>query len=138
VYTEPVKFPVWRRGAESVEIVRPFPHRLCASALGSSVGTGRRAIEGEVVEFATLDELKAAAPEQVRGRVAFIGNRMARMQDGAGYSPAAKARSEGSFVAAAKGARALLIRSIGTDDDRVAHTGSAVSRSELLKDPAIP
>jgi hypothetical protein len=137
VYTEPVTFPVWRRGAESVEIVRPFPHRLRASALGWSVGTGRRAIEGEVVEFATLDELKAAAPEQARGRVVFIANRMARMQDGSGYSPAAKARSEGSFVAAAKGARALLIRSIGTDDDRVAHTGSAVPRSELLKDPAI-
>jgi hypothetical protein len=135
VYTEPVTFPVWRRGAESVEILKPYPHKLRAVALGSTVGTGRRPIEGEIVAFSTLDALKAASPDQVRGRIVFIGNRMERKKDGSGYSPAVKARSEGPFVAASKGARALLIRSIGTDDNRVAHTGSSVSRREMMQDP---
>lgn len=135
VWTEPVTYPVWKRGAESAEIVRPFPQRLVLTALGGSVGTGRRPIEAEVVEFSTLQALKDARAEDVRGRIVFIGNRMAREKDGAGYGPAVEARTQGSFVAAEKGARAILIRSIGTDNDRLPHTGVAVSRTEMLALP---
>jgi hypothetical protein len=123
VSVEPVTFPAWRRGHEAAEVVSPFPQRLVIAALGGSVGTGAQPLEAPIVEFATLDALKAAPEGSLAGKIAFIANRMLRARDGSGYGPAVLARSEGAIEAAKKGAVALLIRSIGTDHDRVAHTG---------------
>lgn len=131
VYREPVSFPRWYRNSESVEVVAPWPHRLVATALGGTVGTGGP-IEAEVVEFATLEALEAASREAIEGRIVFIGNRMTRAIDGAGYGAAVRARTRGPSVAARLGARALLIRSIGTSNDRFAHTGM------VSYDPAQP
>jgi hypothetical protein len=122
VYREPVTFPRWFRNAESVEVVAPWPQRLVATALGGSVGTDGP-LEAEVVEFATLEALSAASREEVEGRIVFIGNRMTRAIDGAGYGPAVRARTQGPSIAAGLGARGLLIRSIGTSNNRFAHTG---------------
>ena len=135
VWTEPVTYPVWKRGAEKAEILKPFAQTLAVTALGGSIGTGRRPIEAEVIGFSTLQALKDARAEDVRGRIVFIGNRMTRAQDGSGYGPAVEARTQGSFVAAKLGAKAILIRSIGTDNDRLPHTGVGVSRTELLAEP---
>ena len=121
VYTEPVTFPVWRRRHERGEVLAPFPQPLVLTALGGTVGTNGP-LEREVVEFATLDALKAAADGSLQGKVAYISNRMERKKDGSGYGPAVVARG-GASEAAKKGASALLIRSIGTDDDRMPHTG---------------
>lgn len=136
VWTEPVTFPRWVRRREHAEITAPFPHRLAVTALGSTPGTGRRPLVAQVIGYATLDALRQARREDVEGRIVFIGNRMERKRDGSGYSPAVAARGEGPSVAAALGAKALLIRSIGTDDHRVPHTGGGISRSAVLKDPA--
>jgi hypothetical protein len=131
VYREPVTFPRWFRNAESVAVVSPWPQRLVATALGGSVGTDGP-IEAEVVEFATLDALGKATREEVEGRIVFIGNRMTAAIDGAGYGPAVRARTQGPSIAAGLGARALLIRSIGTSNNRFAHTGV------ISYDPAKP
>ena len=104
VYTEPVTFPVWRRGVERAEILEPFAHQLSLTALGASVGTGRKPIEAQVIEFATLQALQNARAEDVRGKIVFIGNRMQRAKDGAGYGPAVAARTQGAFAAAKLGA----------------------------------
>ena len=122
VYLEPVSYPTWRRGHERAEVVSPFPQPLHLTALGGSVGTGATPLEAEVVEFATLAALKAAPEGSLAGKIAYIANRMDRARDGSGYGPAVAARS-GASDAAAKGALALLIRSIGTDSDRFPHTG---------------
>jgi hypothetical protein len=59
----------------------------------------------------------------LKGKIAFISHRMERHRDGHGYGPAVAARSQGPAVALKKGAVALLIRSIGTDSNRLPHTG---------------
>jgi Zn-dependent M28 family amino/carboxypeptidase len=123
VYLEPATSVVWERRRESAEVLAPFPQRLAITALGGSVGTGGKPLEAEVVEFATLDALKAAPDGSLAGKIAFISNRMARVKDGSGYGPAVAARG-GASVAAGKGASALVIRSIGTDTDRMPHTGN--------------
>jgi hypothetical protein len=123
VYLEPVSFPVWERRHESAEVLSPFPQRLLLTALGGSVGTGGKPLEAEVVEFASLDALKAAPDGSLAGKIAYVSNRMERFKDGHGYGPAVKARS-GASDAAAKGAIGYLIRSIGTDHDRLPHTGN--------------
>ena len=123
VASEPVSYPVWRRGAEHAEILAPFPQRLVVAALGGSVGT-EGTLEADVVEFATLQALKDAPADAAKGKIAYISNRMERFRDGRGYGVAVTARGTGASEAAKKGARAILIRSIGTDRDRLPHTGA--------------
>ncbi len=135
VYREPVSFPQWVRRHESAEVLSPFPQRLVMTALGGSVGTGGKPIDAEVVEFATLDALKAAPEHSLDGKFAYISNRMERFKDGHGYGPAVAARS-GAGEAAKRGAIALLIRSIGTDHDRMPHTGGTRYTDGVTKIPA--
>ncbi len=134
VWVQPVTYPKWLRRSESAEVIAPFPHSLAVRALGYSKGTGAAPIEAEVVAFSTLAALQAASAEDVRGRIVYIGNRMERLRDGAGYTPAVTARSEGSTAAARLGAVALLIRSIGTDNNRFPHTGMGLSLTTALAD----
>ncbi len=122
VYVEPVSFKAWERHHESGAIVGPNPQPLALTALGGTVGTNGP-IEAEVVEFATIDALKAAPEGSLAGKIAYVSNRMERFKDGHGYGPAVKAR-RGASDASAKGAIAYLIRSIGTDSDRMPHTGN--------------
>lgn len=58
---------------------------------------------------------------------------MERFRDGAGYGPAVIARADGASLAAVKGASAVLIRSIGTDSHRFAHTGQMRYRPDIVK-----
>ena len=124
IYTEAVTYPVWERGTETGSVISPFPQKMQLTALGGSVGTLKTAINGVVIEFADYAALQAAPDELVRGKIAYISNRMERSRDGSGYGKAVIARSAGASAAAKKGALALLIRSIGTDNtSRNPHTG---------------
>lgn len=123
VTLEPVSFPVWRRGHERAEVVGPFAQPLAITALGGSVGTGGKALEAEVVAFADLAALKAAPEGSLTGKIAYVGYRIERFRDGRGYSPGSTIRASGAAEAARKGAAGLLIRSVGTDSDRLPHTG---------------
>jgi len=135
VYTEPVSFPLWTREHERAEVVAPYPQHLVVTALGHSVGTGGP-LEAEVVEFTSLDALKAAHPGSLTGKIAYVSSRMQRFQDGHGYGLAVGVRADGPSVAARLGARALLIRSVGTDHDRLAHTGMLDYAADAPKIPA--
>jgi carboxypeptidase Q len=124
VWTEPVTFPVWERGFEAVRVIKPYPQAFAIAALGGSVGTPDEGITGEVVAFDSYEALLKGSREQVDGKIVYIGNRMRRAKDGRGYGEAVSARSAGASKAAALGAKAILIRSIGTDaNSRTPHTG---------------
>lgn len=132
VRTQDVMVPHWDRGHLSVKINAPNPQNLSAVALGGSVGTGEEGIEAPVLMVQSLDELAALAPAQVEGTIVFLPGRMQRAKDGSGYGPAVKKRGSGASIAAGLGARALIIRSVGTDNNRLGHTGA------LRYDPAQP
>lgn len=131
VTLEPVRFPVWRRGEIDVAVLGPSAQSLHALAVGWSKSTPAEGIEAQVVEFPDLAALKAAAPETVRGRIVYIAARMQKRINGADYGQKVAARSEGAEVTAEKGGVALLIRSIGTDSDRLPHTGMGISMSSI-------
>jgi len=122
VWTEPVSFPRWFRNSEGAEVLSPTAQKLVVTALGGSPSTGGP-IEGEVIQFDTLEALESAAVEDVQGKIVFLSTRMPKTREGSGYGKAVVNRSKGPFVAAIKGASALLIRSVGTDNDRLPHTG---------------
>lgn len=123
VRTEPVTVPHWVRGDASVILAGTPARPLVAAALGGSSGTPDEGLAGEVVRFADLAALRAAPAGSLSGRIAFVAKRMTRSRDGHGYGETVDARVEGPSVASAAGASAFLLRSVGTDHDRVAHTG---------------
>jgi hypothetical protein len=123
VRIEPFDMPVWVRGGESAEIVSPFPQKLVLAALGNSAATPAGGITAEVVRFADLAQLEAASPVQVRGKIVYVTHGMTATQDGSSYGAFGVVRRKGPSIASAKGAAAIVIRSIGTDEHRNPHTG---------------
>jgi carboxypeptidase Q len=120
------EFPVtyFARGAESAEILAPFPQPLAVTALGGSGFTPSGGISGEVVGFDSVDALELAPDSAVRGKIVFVDHRMAPTQDGSGYGQFGAPRRSGPSIARRKGAIAIVVRSIGTDNNRTPHTGS--------------
>ncbi|RDS82542.1 M20/M25/M40 family metallo-hydrolase [Dyella psychrodurans] len=125
VYTEPVTYPLWVRRSEHGAIVAPFPQPLTLMALGYSAGTPKGGLTAEIVQFASLDALKAADPASVKGKIVYIGERMQRHKDGQDYGRiGSPIRVEGPVIAQQKGAAGYLLRSAGTDaNSRTPHTG---------------
>lgn len=136
VWKEPVTFPTWQRGIERAEVLAPFPQPLVVTALGGSIATPAGGLQAEVVGFGSLDELKAAKPELLAGKIAFINRHMHAHRDGRDYGPTVGARSNGAVEAAKKGAIGLVIRSVGTDSDRLPHTGTMRYEADVTKIPA--
>ena len=135
VRADKVVVPVWERGVETGEVLSPTRQPLVLTALGGSIGTPEGGIQGEIVRFASLEEL-AAAGDTVRGKIAFIDRPTTRTSDGSGYGSAGDVRGRGASAAARRGAIGLLIRSIGTDDDRLPHTGGMRYAEDAPKIPA--
>jgi carboxypeptidase Q len=132
VRAERVMVPRWERGSESVEIVAPSRRKLAALALGGSVPTPPKGLEAEVIEVASLGALEAMDKAKVTGKIVFFSAKMERARDGSGYSGAARIRVFGPSRAAKLGAVGVVIRSAGTDNNRLPHTGV------LVYDPAAP
>ena len=136
VHTESFPITAWVRGVESAQIVAPIAQPLVVAALGESPPTPPAGIEGDVVIFPTFADLKAAPAASLTGRIAFVAAHMVRTQDGAGYGAAVEARSDGWAEAAKRGAVAFVLRSVGTDSNRIAHTGTAVYADGRVAIPA--
>ena len=136
VWTEEVTKPQWIRGEVSASIISPYPQKMVAIALGGSIGTEAKGIKAEVVHFENLDALKQAKQGSLDGKIAFVSYRMERHVDGHGYGKAVGTRVIGASIAAEKGAIALIMRSVGTDDNRIAHTGIMRYKAGIKKIPA--
>lgn len=140
VWTE--EFPVpygWVRGEAHAEVLAPYPQPLVITALGYSVGTHGDLI-GDIVEFETFDDL-LAVPEgnSLDGKIAFVSFSMADYEPppGAsvlsGYGEGTRARGQGHVEAAKRGAEAILIRSVGTDNNRDGHTGGGYGYADDVR-----
>ena len=118
----------WGRGPASAQLLAPVPQELVMAALGNSVAAPSAGIDAEVAWYPDLAALRADTLEREKSRangcIVFIDQKMERARDGRGYGPAVGARINGAAEAAKRGALALCIRSIGTDRERVAHTGA--------------
>ena len=120
VWSEPVTFPKWERRSEHAAVVGAHAQPLAITALGGSVGG---TVEAQVVRFPDLAALEAAADGSLAGRIAFVDFQMQAARDGSGYRAGGAVRSRGPSAAIRKGAIGFLMRSAGTDNHRVPHTG---------------
>jgi carboxypeptidase Q len=114
----------WQRGPASARLLAPVPQDLVMAALGNSVAAPAAGIEADIAWYADLAALQADTSTRAKDRIVFIDQKMERARDGRGYGPAVGARINGAVEAAKRGALALCIRSIGTDRERIAHTGA--------------
>ncbi len=124
VRAEAVEVPHWERGRNAGTILSPWPQTVALTALGGSEASPPGGVEAEVLGVANLEELKALDPARAKGKILFVSNHMERQPDGSGYGAAVGVRGVGAAEAAKKGAVGLLIRSVGTDSNRLPHTGA--------------
>ncbi|WP_341219575.1 M20/M25/M40 family metallo-hydrolase [uncultured Pseudoalteromonas sp.] len=137
VWLEEATFPEWRRYSESGKILTPSEQPLHLTALGNSISTPKEGISAPIELFETLDELKAAPANSLKGKIAYINYRMNRDIDGNGYGPAVKARATGAIEASKKGAVAYMMRSVSTGHHRFAHTGGSYYKEGVKKIPNV-
>lgn len=129
VRKEPVKVPHWVRGDESLEIVSPRHQPLVVLGIGNSVGTAPEGVEADILVVRSFEEMKAAA-SRVRGRVVVFNAPFTT------YGETVQYRTGGASRAAALGAAAVLVRSVGPPGLRTPHTGTLVYAPDAPQIPA--
>src|SRR5215471_7703303 len=147
VQLEKVIVPHWVRGEETAVLVQ-FPgqapnatQKIVLCALGGSVATPSQGIEVEVIVANNFDQLKSMPREGVAGKIVlfnypFDKHMAAEGRSFQAYGEAVDYRSHGPTAAARQGAVACLIRSVGSADYRLPHTGLTNYATDAPKIPA--
>lgn len=136
VRTEPVKINAWNRGSAHADIIAPYPQHLAVTALGNSVSTPPAGIKAEIAYYENFEQLKADGSGRAKGKIVFIDSKFVRSREGRGYGQNVPARISGANEASKRGALAVMIRSIGTDRDRLPHTGTMIYDQKVKPIPA--
>ena len=134
VHLEEVKVPHWVRGAETAQLIEyagqapGTTQKIVLTALGGSTSTGPDGINADVVVVNNFDELKALGREKVAGKIVLFNELFDKQKAAAGmafmaYGEAVRYRGNGPHEAASLGAVAALVRSVGSADFRLPHTG---------------
>jgi carboxypeptidase Q len=134
VHLEEVKVPHWVRGAETAQLVEftgqapGTTQKIVLAALGGSSSTPADGFTADVVVVNTFDELKALGHDKVAGKIVLFNELFDKQKAAAGlafvaYGEAVRYRAAGAREAAALGAVAALVRSVGSADFRLPHTG---------------
>ena len=130
VRKEPVKVPHWVRGQESLEIVAPRRHSLVMLGLGNSIGTTAEGIQAALLIVRSFEELDAAGP-RVKGKIVLYNVPFTT------YGETVRHRATGPSRAAALGAVAALVRSVGPPGLRTPHTGGLNYDSTAPRIPGV-
>lgn len=147
VTLEKVTVPHWVRGEETGELVsypgqqNGFRQKIVLTALGHSVATPADGLTAEVVVVSNLDELHALGHDKVAGKIVLFNSPYDTRVRDAGYSfeaygDAVKYRSIAPVEAVKLGAVAAVVRSVGSADYRLPHTGLTIYDPRLPKIPA--
>ena len=146
VRLQKVMVPHWVRGEEKGEMVE-FPgmaagttQKIVLTALGGSVATPADGITADVVVVNNFEELHSLGREKVAGKIVLFNNKfdieMERSGFGlAAYGEAVRYRFGAAMAAGRLGAAAVLVRSAGSSQNRLAHTGSLGYANDVNKIP---
>lgn len=137
VRTPEVIVPRWVRGEASGEVLAPFPQSMVTVAIGGSIGTTDEGLTAPIVMVKDVPALQALPAGAVKGKIVYFAGRTERTRDGSGYGKAVRSRTEGPSIAGAAGALGVVIRSIGTSTNRIAHTGTLSYNVSAPRVPAV-
>jgi carboxypeptidase Q len=147
VTLEKATVPHWVRGAETAEVVK-WPgqtpgttQRIVLTALCPSVATPPEGITAEVVVVDDWEQLRSLTPDAVKGKILLFNHRFDKELAAEGHGLEAYVggvvyRAAGASAGAALGAVAVLVRSVGGADYRIAHAGEMEYLPNVAKVPA--
>jgi carboxypeptidase Q len=141
VSNEAVKVPHWVRGREEARLVSPANQNIVLTAIGGSVATPPSGITADVIEVDSFDDLKTLGTAKLRGTIVFYNNPMdmelvRSHRAFEAYRIAVAFRGAGASRAAEYGAKAIVIRSVGSASLRTPHTGALRYDPKQPKIPA--
>lgn len=141
VILQPVWVPKWVRGQEKLELELNGKGKfetVKALGLGNAVGTDGKTISAPVIMVRTLEEFNALTPAAVKGKIVFFNYpfRQEIVNAFEAYGDAFWLRGKAPSLAAAKGAQAIIIRSLSTGLEDVPHTGTLWYADSVKKIPA--
>ncbi len=130
VRTQPVMVPVWVRGKEWCRLVEGgYPHAMPMLGLGGSIGTGGAPLRAEIFVVRSFQEL---AENQHRA----VGKIVVWNVPFTSYGETVAYRYRGASAAAAAGAVASLVRSVGPFGMQTPHTGGMGYEEGVPRIPA--
>lgn len=139
--------PHWVRGEEKGELVefagmaKGTTQKVVLTALGGSIATDANGLVGEIVVVGSFEELERLGRKNVEGKIVLFNNVFDREMQasgfgGAAYRQATQYRGGGAIAAGRLGAIAVLVRSAGGSQNRLAHTGAMRYDDKVTKIPA--
>lgn len=137
IRTPEIIVPRWVRGEARAEVLAPFPQSMVTVAIGGSIGSADEGLAAPIVMVRDVPALQALPAGTVKGKIVFFAGRTERTRDGSGYGKAVRSRTEGPSLAGAAGAVGVVIRSIGTSANRIAHTGTLSYNVSAPRVPAV-
>ncbi len=141
VWKQEVMIPVWKRGAESLQIRTKGQKWKSVNmlSLGNSEGTKGKDLVGEMIvvnSYAEFDKLPESA---VKGKIVLFNypfkQELISMSDA--YGDASSYRSRSASIVAKKGGKAVVVRSLSSTYDEHPHTGSMRYEADTEKIPAV-
>ncbi|HEV8592965.1 MAG TPA: hypothetical protein VGQ55_12745, partial [Pyrinomonadaceae bacterium] len=146
VRLQKVTVPHWVRGEEHGELTEYVgqasgtTQKVVLTALGGSVKTPDEGLTAEIVVVNDFAELNALGRNGVEGKIVLFNYKFDREMQSSGYGGAAYGqavayRFAGAIAAAPLGAIAVLVRSAGGSQNRLAHTGAMGYRDGVTKIP---
>ncbi len=147
VRLQKVMVPHWVRGVETGALVewngmaKGTTQKVVLTALGGSVATPESGLTAEVVVVDSWESLAALGRKGVEGRIVLFNTKFdqrlaASGFGGAAYGQAVQFRGGGPVAAAKLGAVAVLVRSAGGSQNRLAHAGATRYSDEVKQIPA--
>jgi carboxypeptidase Q len=138
VRLEEVNAPRWVRGAETAELVeypgqvRGTTQKIVLTALGGNHPTTAAGLTAGVVVVSNFDQLNSLGQQAVSGKIVLFNVPFDKQKAADGfaseaYDEAVIYRGHGAKRAAALGAVAALVRSVGGADCRLPHTGGSTA-----------
>lgn len=141
VYTQKTTAVKWDRGKDEchLQIGNQKKKKIDMLLLGNSVGTDGKTITGDIIEVKSLDEVDKMSEKDLKGKVVFYNRKMdeTKIRTFSAYGGAADQRVAGASKAAEKGAIAVIVRSLTTENDNEPHTGTLSYKEAVTKIPGI-
>ena len=126
---EPAMVPVWVRGEESAQMVRPRVQNLPMLGLGGSIATPPGGITADVLVVGSFSDLTAKAAH-ASGKIVLYDVPFTN------YGETVQYRARGAVAAAKVGAVGALVRSVTPYSQRTPHTGGMSYDSTVRRIPA--
>ncbi len=110
-----VRVPVWIRGNESIDLIKPYKKKLNTLGIGGSVSTPKGGIKGEVVVVNDYIDLKKNDLD-VKGKIVLLNSPLTSYKQNLLYN------YYGANLASEKGAVACLVKSFTNRSFDTPHT----------------